>query len=219
MGLAWRGRRATEFAGRAVSAAWTPAPVLKTRISRSSWCSSARSALLTGLYVPQTALYTTGNTLQGLCTPTMPLLDPGFPTWGDALPPMNPAYQGNVWWLRTWHMCPGNTAAPCRYTVSTPEPTPEDRLLTTLCTTLRPTDFPTKAAMAGILEAPPTRAMRRSRAISSVGYGEAPTSGIPPTPWCAILRRLPPGFGKALCVHFPRPAGNAPSVYTAIPSP
>jgi hypothetical protein len=70
-------------------------------------CTASRAALLTGLYAPQTAMYLTGTDI--------PSLNPAFPTFGDAVAALNPAYQGNVWWFGKWHLTDqasdqGNTA-------------------------------------------------------------------------------------------------------------
>src|ERR1700722_11757723 len=56
-------------------------------------CTASRAALLTGLYAPQTAMYVTSDPGGGA-----PALNPAFPTWGQALATLNPAYSGNVWW-------------------------------------------------------------------------------------------------------------------------
>lgn len=61
-------------------------------------CTPARSALLTGLYVPQTGLYYGDN------APSAPYLQPSFPTWAAAVALLNPAYQGNLWWFGKWHL-------------------------------------------------------------------------------------------------------------------
>lgn len=61
-------------------------------------CSPSRSALLTGLYSHQTAVYRT-QTLDN-----SPDLHPAFPTWGGALATLNSAYQDNVWWFGKWHL-------------------------------------------------------------------------------------------------------------------
>jgi arylsulfatase A-like enzyme len=57
-------------------------------------CAPSRSTLLTGLYSPQTALYANDA----------PALNAAFPTWGQALPVLNSAYQNNVWWFGKWHL-------------------------------------------------------------------------------------------------------------------
>jgi len=70
-------------------------------------CTAARGTLLTGLYAPQTALYIGAGDSPG----STPDLNPAFPTWGSALPAMNSAYQGNLWWFGKWHVsnCVGST--------------------------------------------------------------------------------------------------------------
>jgi arylsulfatase A-like enzyme len=61
-------------------------------------CTPSRSTILTGLYTPQTGIYETG--------PSAPGLSSAFPTWGNALPALNPAYADNVWWFGKWHLTP-----------------------------------------------------------------------------------------------------------------
>lgn len=63
-----------------------------------AFCTPARSTLLTGLYASQTALFITPPSN---ATPT---LDPAFPTWGQGLPAVNPAYAGKMWWFGKWHL-------------------------------------------------------------------------------------------------------------------
>jgi choline-sulfatase len=63
-------------------------------------CTASRACLLTGLYAPQTAMY--ANTRVGKFS--YPALNPAFPTWGQAIAALNPAYQGNVWWFGKWHL-------------------------------------------------------------------------------------------------------------------
>jgi len=75
-------------------------------------CTSARAALLTGLYVPQTAMYITGNSVQGTCIQTQPFMDFAFPTWADAMVRVNPAYRGNLWWFGKWHLSLAQSFAP-----------------------------------------------------------------------------------------------------------
>src|SRR6202041_671971 len=67
-------------------------------------CTASRAALLTGLYAPQTAMYITGT--------GSPALNTAFPTWGEAVAALNPAYQGNVWWFGKWHLSDQLDAAP-----------------------------------------------------------------------------------------------------------
>lgn len=61
-------------------------------------CTPSRAAILTGLYAPQTAMYTTNE------PPSNVPLNPAFPTWGQALVALDPAYQNNVWWFGKWHL-------------------------------------------------------------------------------------------------------------------
>ena len=61
-------------------------------------CTPSRAALLTGLYPPQTAMYSTEQTT---CVPT---LVPAFPTWASALNDLATPYANNVWWFGKWHL-------------------------------------------------------------------------------------------------------------------
>ena len=65
-------------------------------------CTPSRACLLTGLYTPQTAMYARINAAPGVSQGTP--LNPAFPTWGNALTTLNPAYGGNVWWFGKWHL-------------------------------------------------------------------------------------------------------------------
>ena len=69
-------------------------------------CTPARSALLTGLYTPQTGLYFGDN------SNSAPYLNPEFPTWAAAIALLNPAYQGNFWWFGKWHLSTSTAANP-----------------------------------------------------------------------------------------------------------
>jgi arylsulfatase A-like enzyme len=71
-------------------------------------CTAARGTLLTGLYAPQTAMYVGDGELPGIA----PNLDPAFPTWGAALPALNAAYRGNLWWFGKWHLSNCKGSAP-----------------------------------------------------------------------------------------------------------
>ena len=71
-------------------------------------CTASRACLLTGLYAPQTAMY--ANT--ELASSAAPALNPAFPTWGQAMAALNPAYQGNLWWFGKWHLSELLNASP-----------------------------------------------------------------------------------------------------------
>ncbi len=71
-------------------------------------CTPSRSAILTGLYAPQSGVYAT--TSPG-AAPT-PALNTAFPTWGQALATLNPAYAGNIWWFGKWHLSDVYNSAP-----------------------------------------------------------------------------------------------------------
>lgn len=70
-------------------------------------CTAARGTLLTGLYAPQTAMYIGNGDAPGVA----PDLNPAFPTWATAIPALNAAYRGNLWWFGKWHLsnCTGST--------------------------------------------------------------------------------------------------------------
>jgi len=70
-------------------------------------CTPSSSCLLTGLYAPQTAMYVTGDP-----GTIVPWLNPAFPTWGEALATLNPAYKGNVWWFGKWHLSQDLVSSP-----------------------------------------------------------------------------------------------------------
>jgi arylsulfatase A-like enzyme len=196
-------------------------------------CTSSRSALLTGLYAPQTAMYITGDTFGGNCTPTTPALNPAYPTWGEAVARLSPAYRGNVWWFGKWHLSDNLNAAPLQpYGFNTRTypggPPPYN---------YSPNGFPNEGSNGGNFGGV-TLASDREIAADFIGWlqGEAPTSGQPATPWCATvslinphdiaqapawLRKgaIPPTGVPVPCYYFPPPAGNAPSLYSSLPSP
>jgi len=196
-------------------------------------CTSSRSTLLTGLYVPQTAMYITSDDIGGNCALTPPALNPAFPTWGEAVARLNPAYRGNVWWFGKWHLSENLNAAPLQpygfntrtYPGGAPPYNPS------------PNGYPNEGSSGGEFGGV-TLASDAQIAGDFIGWlqGQAPTSGQPATPWCATvslinphdiaqapawLRKgpIPPAGVPVPCYYFPPPAGNAPSLYTATPSP
>jgi arylsulfatase A-like enzyme len=196
-------------------------------------CTSARSALLTGLYVPQTAMYITGDTFGGTCAATMPALNPAFPTWGEALAWLNPAYRGNVWWFGKWHLSANLDAAPLQpygfntrtYPGGPPPYNPS------------PNGFPNEGSNGGDFGGV-TLASDAQITGDFIGWlqGQAPASPRRATPWCATVSLInphdiaqapawfrkgpvPPAGVPAPCYYFPPPAGHAPSLYSTTPSP
>ncbi len=196
-------------------------------------CTSSRAALLTGLYVPQNAMYITGNTIGGSCPPASPSLDPAFPTWGEAVALLNPAYRGNVWWFGKWHLSLAQSASPLLpYGFNTrtyPGGAPPYNA--------SPNGVPNEGSNGGVFGSG-TLASDAQIASDFIGWlqGQAPTSPAPSTPWCATVSLInphdiaeapawlrkgafPPTGVPLPCAYFQRPAGNPPSVYTADPSP
>jgi arylsulfatase A-like enzyme len=195
-------------------------------------CTSSRSALLTGLYVPQTAMYLTGDTFGGNCNSGTPALNPAYPTWGEALALLNSAYSGNIWWFGKWHLSEAANAAPLQpYGFNTRTypggPAPYNP---------SPNGLPNEGSNGGV-SAGIAFASDAQIAGDFIGWlqGQAPTSGQPATPWCATVSLInphdiavapawltkgpfPPPGAPQPCYYFPPPAGNPPSLYAAPPS-
>ena len=188
-------------------------------------CTASRSALLTGLYAPQTAMYV-------LAQQTAPSLDPAFPTWGEALTTLNPAYTGNLWWFGKWHLSTQASTSP-----------------------LLPYGFQTRTYPGGPAQNPdPVGVINEGAdggtfdgsvyandsmiANDFIGWlqGQAPTTGQPCSPWCATVSLInphditsapawmqsspfPPTTVPPATAYFPPPSGNPPSFYTSMPSP
>ena len=189
-------------------------------------CTASRSALLTGLYAPQTAMYVN---IEG----SAPALNPAFPTWGEALTVLNPAYQGNVWWFGKWHLYQGLKASPLlpygfntrTYPGGSPPYNPS------------PDGSPNEGTDGGSFKGL-TWASDAMIANDFIGWlqGQAPTTGQPSSPWCATVSLInphdidsapawfqsspfPPTGVLPEPVYFPPPSGSPPSFYTASPSP
>lgn len=192
-------------------------------------CTASRACLLTGLYAPQTAMY--ANT--ELASSAAPALNPAFPTWGQAVAALNPAYQGNLWWFGKWHLSELLDASP-----------------------LSPYGFQTKTYPGG---SPPYNPSPDGTANEGTGGGSydgytwasdamitgdfvswlqsiAPTSGQPSAPWCATVSLVnphdicyapawlqsspfPPTNVPAQTVYAAAPTGSPPSFYSGPPSP
>ncbi len=189
-------------------------------------CTSSRSALLTGLYAPQTAMYV-------LAEQTAPSLNPAFPTWGEALTTLNPAYRGNLWWFGKWHLSTQLNAAPLlpygfqtRTYPGGPPPYNQD-----------PIGVINEGNDGGSFEG---QVFANDSMISNdfIGWlqGQAPTTGQPSSPWCATVSLVnphdicgapawlqtspfPPTAVPSQPVYFPPPSGSPPSFYTNQPSP
>ncbi len=190
-------------------------------------CTASRAALLTGLYAPQTAMYINAD------PGGPPALNPAFPTWGEAVATLNPAYQGNLWWFGKWHLCPQLSASPLlpygfrtRTYPGGPPPYNED-----------PNGTVNEGTGGGKFK----NKMWASDAMIAgdfIGWlqGQAPTTGPPSAPWCATVSLqnphdicgapawfqsspFPPTGVATQPVYFPPPSGNPPSFYSATPNP
>jgi arylsulfatase A-like enzyme len=193
-------------------------------------CTASRAALLTGLYAPQTAMYVNcdGGTETGA-----PALNPAFPTWGEALTTLNPAYQGNVWWFGKWHLSQQLIASPL---------SPYGFNTRTYPGGSAHNPSPDGAANEGTDGGPFKSQVWASDAMIAndfIGWiqGQAPTTGQPSSPWCATVSLInphdicnapawlqsspfPPTGVPLQPVYFP-PQSEAllPSFYTSSPSP
>jgi arylsulfatase A-like enzyme len=189
-------------------------------------CTPSRATLLTGLYAPQTAMYCTSD------SGSTPALNPAFPNWGRALPILNAAYNGNVWWFGKWHLSLTHKANPLsNYGFKT-------RTYPGGASPYNPS--PNGAANEGTdggLFNGSMWANDKQIAGDFIGWlqGEAPTVGQPSSPWCATVSLINPHditFAPAwlqsdpfppsqypLPVYFPPPQGAPPSFYQNLPSP
>ena len=192
-------------------------------------CTASRACLLTGLYAPQTAMY--ANTQLG--SSAIPALNPAFPTWGQAIAALNPAYEGNLWWFGKWHLSEELNASPLAsygfqtstYPGGSPpyNPSPDG-------TVNEGTDGGTDDGY--------TWASDEMIAKDFIGWlhDVAPTTGQPSAPWCATVSLVnphdicyapawfqsspfPPTGVPLQPVYSPPPSGSPPSFYTSQPSP
>ena len=191
-------------------------------------CTASRATLLTGLYAPQTATYCDVAQTAG-----PPALNPAFPTWGQALPALNPAYAGNLWWFGKWHLSNALSASPLLpYGFNTrtypggPAPYNPD-----------PSGMTNEGTDGGLFN---QRVYASDAMIAGdfIGWlqGQAPSSGPPGSPWCATISLInphdiisapawlqsspfPPTGVTPQPVYFPPPAGTPPAFYGSLPSP
>jgi arylsulfatase A-like enzyme len=189
-------------------------------------CTPSRATLLTGLYAPQTAIYCTSD------SGSTPALNPAFPNWGHALPLLNAAYKGNVWWFGKWHLSQNRNANPLsNYGFKT-------RTYPGGTSPYNPSpDGTANEGTDGGLFNGTTWANDAQIAGDFTGWlqGQAPTPGQPSSPWCVTVSLINPHditFAPAwlqsnqfppaqypLPVYFTPPAGDPPSFYQNLPSP
>ncbi len=196
-------------------------------------CTASRACLLTGLYAPQTGIYLNGDASSGGGAYRPPSLNPAFPTWGQAIASLNPAYQGNLWWFGKWHLSQELNASPLAsygfqtrtYPGGSPpyNPSPDGSVN-------EGTEGGTGQGLAWASDA--------MIANDFIGWiqGQAPTSGQPSAPWCATVSFVnphditwapawlqsspfPPTSVPLQSVYAPPPSGSPPSFYTSTPSP
>ena len=191
-------------------------------------CSPSRSALLTGLYSPQTCMYVTETSTAS------PVLNPAFPTWAMGVPLLNPAYAGNIWWFGKWHLSypgPGPSALSA-YGFNTrtypggPSGNPS------------PNGYANEGTNGGTVTSGTyegvTFASDQQITNDFLGWfnGLSATAG----PWCATVSLINPhdiAFAPAWMqtgsfpptnvlpepIYFSPPAGPTPQFYSAVPSP
>jgi arylsulfatase A-like enzyme len=147
-------------------------------------CTASRSTLLTGLYAPQTAMYVD-------CGGPAPNLNPAFPTWGEALATLNPAYQGNVWWFGKWHLSNQLNAAPLAPYGFNTRTYPGGSSRPYNCS---PNGLPNEGSDGGTFSNGDVYASDAMIAGDFLGWiqGQAPTIGQPSSPWCATVSCLTP---------------------------
>lgn len=196
-------------------------------------CTASRGALLTGLYAPQTAVYTGGHVALQPKLFGGVALNPAFPTWGHALAELNTAYQGNVWWFGKWHLSQELVASPLLpYGFQTRTypggPGPYNP---------SPDGYVNEGSRGGLFK----KTVWAGDAMITndfIGWlqGQAPTVGQPSSPWCATVSLInphdicsspawlqsqpfPPVGLPMPAVYYPPPDGSPPSFYAAAPSP
>jgi arylsulfatase A-like enzyme len=194
-------------------------------------CTAARGTLLTGLYAPQTAVYIDG----GLTPNSAPALLPAFPTWGDAVQALNPAYANNCWWFGKWHLSVCSTTTPLvQYGFNTrtipggPDMNPS------------PNGAPNEGTDGGLFNGT-LFASDAEIAADFIGWleGQSPTPNPPSSPWCAtvsfinphditkapswLVNPVPPQGVPPMSVYYPAPPfpplNGAPALYSSNPSP
>jgi arylsulfatase A-like enzyme len=190
-------------------------------------CSPARAAMLTGLYAPQTHLYS-GDNLE-----SQPALNPAFPTWATGLSLLNPAYKGNFWWFGKWHLSYQYSSTPLAPYGFNTRTYPGNA-----ATNPSPNGFANEGVNGGVVTTPGpylNQVFASDAEITTdfLGWlqGQAPTSGLPASPWCATVSLInphdiayapawlqtspfPPTGVASQPFYFPPPTGTAPSLYS-----
>ena len=192
-------------------------------------CTASRACLLTGLYAPQTAMYIN-------CDPgatQAPYLNPAFPTWGQALTTLNPAYQGNLWWFGKWHLSEDTGKQPLQSYGFNTSMYPGGTLssLDPIGVVNEGTDGGS-ITVSGEAEVWPNDSMIANDFVNWIGGYAA--AGKPSSPWCATVSLVnphdicgaPAWFNAypatgvtAQPISFPPPAPSTPpSYYTSEPN-
>ena len=148
-------------------------------------CTPSRATLLTGLYAPQTGVYVNQD------NPMSPPLNPAFPTWGKALPALNPAYSGNMWWFGKWHLSQNLNSAPLAQYGFKTRTYPGGP---TAPFNYSPDGFPNEGSDGGVAPNGEVWASDSMIAGDFIGWlqGQSPTVGAPSTPWCATVSLINP---------------------------
>jgi arylsulfatase A-like enzyme len=188
-------------------------------------CTASRACMMTGLYAPQTAMYVDAAT-----SSTAPALNPAFPTWGQAVAKLNPAYNEHIWWFGKWHLS---------HEMKTPPLLPYGFQTRTYPGPNTPS--PDGVNNEGTDGGPFGGSVWASDAMIAndfIGWiqGQAPTTGLPSPPWCATVSFVnphdicgapawlqsspfPPTKVYPQPVYFPPPTGSPPPFYASTPSP
>ncbi|MGO4884655.1 MAG: sulfatase-like hydrolase/transferase [Bryobacteraceae bacterium] len=197
-------------------------------------CTAARGTLLTGLYAPQTGVYLDG--IDGLITASTPALVTGFPTWAWGIQKLNPAYSNNCWWFGKWHLSDCVTTTPLTGYGFNTRTYPGGA-----ASNPSPNGTPNEGTDGGQF-GKQFYASDADIANDFIGWiqGQAPTLGLPASPWCATVSLInphditdapswfqnspfPPTNVPKLPVYFPPPVfpppSGAPALYTDKPSP
>jgi arylsulfatase A-like enzyme len=199
-------------------------------------CTPARACMMTGLYAPQTAMYVTSDT-----NPVV--LDPRYPTWGNAIQNLNSAYSGNVWWFGKWHLSAylgGDLSAYGFKTVTYPSANYPS-----------PNGYANEGSDGGLFGCHPISYTFYDKTLASDAMIEQNFEGWlkggPSGPWCATVSLInphdinyfpywltlytggcqqpnSPGYGTAPYFNPPAPPPNSPSPFpfyaaNAVPSP